>query len=229
MVAFCYPKLSFTSSVITATSIVGDGSDITGDDEAYDATTWNAATTLPTKNAVRDKLEASALTSVYVLTNDYGHGGVTNSADETQIFTNTVPANLLNTNRTLIVRLTGELLDNAGTGSNFTFKVYFGTANVVFSNATSTLGISATRRSWEGEVWIGNAGTAAAQDTRLFFSLSSAAGEGINGTGLSSHGTVIGTAAVGTSTNVPVGITVRPNGAHANLWLYASRILVNVH
>lgn len=37
-----------------------NGSSLTGDDEAYDATGWNGDTTLPTKNAVRDKMELLA-------------------------------------------------------------------------------------------------------------------------------------------------------------------------
>lgn len=41
----------------------GNGSLLTGDDEAYNATTWNGALTFPTKNAVRDQIEAIVLGS----------------------------------------------------------------------------------------------------------------------------------------------------------------------
>lgn len=46
------PTLTFGNALITASS------DLAVSDEAYDATGWNASTEVPTKNAVRDKIES---------------------------------------------------------------------------------------------------------------------------------------------------------------------------
>ncbi len=51
------PTISSTST-LTNKTIAHSANTITGDDTAYDATSWNGSTAVPTKNAVRDKIEA---------------------------------------------------------------------------------------------------------------------------------------------------------------------------
>lgn len=57
-------KVATTAYVDAAAAAILDGATFTGDvvvpDEAYDATNWNGSMEVPTKNAVRDKIEAIA-------------------------------------------------------------------------------------------------------------------------------------------------------------------------
>lgn len=51
---------NFSVTTVTTSSTITSGGAVTVPDEAYDATAWNGALTVPTKNAVRDKIEAIA-------------------------------------------------------------------------------------------------------------------------------------------------------------------------
>lgn len=70
-------------------------------DDAYDATTWNGNVTVPTKNAIRDKIESmtggssSFLNKQYTTTQNSG-------TSQTDLYTYTIPANTLTTDGDII-------------------------------------------------------------------------------------------------------------------------------
>lgn len=94
-------------SIASADSVVTFASDVNVPDEAYDATSWNGSLEVPTKNAIRDKIESmsasSGITRTIVSTSGSATMGSSASTDYvyfvTGAHTMSLPAAAGNTNR----------------------------------------------------------------------------------------------------------------------------------
>jgi hypothetical protein len=73
---------------------------------------------------------------------------VVNTLNETTIFTHSVPANELGTDRAIEVQLQGDLLENVVTGAQLTWRIYFGGTTIWNDVLGSVTAISASRRPW---------------------------------------------------------------------------------
>lgn len=100
--------LTFDTTTDTLSTVNGAFSgDVTVADEAYDATSWNGSLEVPTKNAVRDKIEsistASGITRTIVVTSGSATMGASASVDYVYLVagahTMTLPTAVSNTNR----------------------------------------------------------------------------------------------------------------------------------
>jgi hypothetical protein len=72
---------------------------------------------------------------------------VANTTTETTIFTHSVPANELGSDRALECILFGDYLNNNATGTSLTWRIKFG-GTTIYQDAVSASAISATRRPW---------------------------------------------------------------------------------
>lgn len=156
---------------------------------------------------------------------------IVNDATEQAIFSFTVAANDLASNRALYVYLGGDYLNNSGAGRTFTWRVRLG-ATVLYADPTIALPVSANRRAWSSYLLVGNQAT---NDQTLFGVLflgnSNAPVTGIGdlaGGGFANSG-FAGAAAEDTTTSLTFSITIQHSAANANLSLrrqYAMALLV---
>jgi hypothetical protein len=87
---------------------------------------------------------------------------VVNSVAETSLFSFSLPANLLGTNRMVRLTLFGDYLNNSGATRTVTFKAKYG-ATTLFNDVTLALAASASRRPFRAEVELANQGATNAQ------------------------------------------------------------------
>ena len=100
---------------------------------------------------------------------------VVNSVAETSLFSFSVPANALGTNRMLRLTLFGDYLNNSGATRTVTFKAKYG-ATTLFNDATLALAASASRRPFRFELQLANQGATNAQVLSGLISLGLAGG-----------------------------------------------------
>lgn len=97
---------------------------------------------------------------------------VVNTVVETSIFSFSVPANMLGTNRMLRLTLFGDYLNNSGAGSTLNLKVKFG-ATTLYSEITASFASSAQRRAMNLVLWLAAQNSASAQVLGGLFALAS--------------------------------------------------------
>lgn len=117
-------NLTFDTTTDTLTTVNGAFSgDVTVADEAYDATAWNGSLEVPTKNAIRDKIESmsagSGITRSVSSISSPTTAGASSATDYVYFITNTtltLPTAVGNTNRYTIKCISGTcVVDGDGT------------------------------------------------------------------------------------------------------------------
>lgn len=171
-------------------------------DDAYSAAGWDANTEVPTKNAVRDKIET--LPSIL----DQGAAGVSHTGDtvETTLATITIPAGAMGINGRIEVRCRWSFSGTAGTK---TPRIKFGATTIVGTAAGAT--ITAYRHNAE----VANRGAANSQYTYI---------EGMNSSAASLMTT--GTAAIDTTAAVNIAITGQLAAAADTIKLESYQVLL---
>jgi hypothetical protein len=84
---------------------------------------------------------------------------IVNSAVETDILNKTILGGLMATNRKIRVTISGNVLNNTGANTTFTLRIYFG-GTVIYSDSTSSVATSASRRPFYIQFEIQNSGAA---------------------------------------------------------------------
>ena len=89
---------------------------------------------------------------------------IDNSAAETSVFSGTIPGGTLGTSGAVRVILTGQILQDSGSGQGFTLRVKLGSTTMYADASNSTIfGSNANRRTWRMEFTIFADGSASAQ------------------------------------------------------------------
>lgn len=84
---------------------------------------------------------------------DVAEQEVVNTVTETTVYSYSVPANTLGSNRELFLHAKGDYLNNSGAGSDFTVKVKLG-STTIFTGPTVNHSANASRRSWTIKAYI---------------------------------------------------------------------------
>jgi hypothetical protein len=142
------------------------------------------------------------------------------SNGETIIFTNTVPANFLGTNRTAHLILDCQIFNNTGSGSNFVVKVWFGSA-IIFNGPTAALAAgTGVFKETRFDIRVSNLDSASSQTMDMLFhagmstSTPTTGTGGIAGsstTGFPGSGIGSGVATYNTTTDAPFAVTITPS------------------
>lgn len=190
-------------------------------------------TTALSTNLVRMVLDSSSTGNVMIAANNLAtvmgvdppiRSGtmiaIGNTTTETAIFTNTITANLLGTNKKCVITLEGILLNNTGGTSNFTAKVYLGTTKISECLVPNTT--SATPRSYKLIVDIQNRESTSSQFglASLLISTPNNPTTGLAGSlqiAGASQGPTTFSASENTTTNIPVSVTITPQHAVTTL------------
>lgn len=142
---------------------------------------------------------------------------VSNTTTETAIFTNTIPANTLGTNKIVNLALYGEVLNNSGGVSNFTFRVYLGATEIYEDFISPGSGGSYSPVRVTASIAAKN--SASAQHLSLLIQRSVTVGTSpatglgrLNGVGVV-NGPVSAQAAEDSTATLPISITVTPQHA----------------
>ena len=157
---------------------------------------------------------------VNTLTQTTTQTGPVNTTTETAIFSYTLPTDLA-AGETLVLDLTGEVLNNSGSGQTIDVYIKLGTTTAVFYSTTQ--GTSATKRNFHLRLIVYIAST-----TSQKFSVVSQMAPGNTGTGgaITTSFAVMtfagyGTAAENTTTAKTLQITADLGAANANFYCYA--------
>lgn len=142
---------------------------------------------------------------------------VTNTTTETNMFTYTVPAGLLGTNRILRLSLLGTYVANSVTPT-MSFRVYYG-ATLMYADTIFGLGATAFLGGWEFIFHLSarNATNVQELNARLLFGNRAACVTGIGDLGSSSSGAahpIEGTAAEDSTTALDLRVTAQWSGAN---------------
>jgi hypothetical protein len=92
---------------------------------------------------------------VGVLDRQVTQNDVNNTAAETTLYSFSVPANVLDTQKALRLKMWGDFLNTTGAGATVRVRVKFG-ATTHWDDTSGSLTTNATRHPWEMEVLIGN-------------------------------------------------------------------------
>jgi hypothetical protein len=96
---------------------------------------------------------ADAVTLSGVIDRDTSSQSVANTTTETTVYTYSVPANALGTDRMLRLTLLGQYLNNSGSNKTFTVRVKFG-ATTVYEGVAESLATGATERFHSLQFWL---------------------------------------------------------------------------
>jgi len=157
-------------------------------------------------NAAFNSLQVASNDVVQVLFRSGATVSASN-ATETTLFTNNIPGNAMGTNRAVLVDLKFDYINNTGGTSNFTVKVWFGSA-LVYSAGGVALTTSTSTGEGRMELSIANRDSASSQDVHLFLRggvrASATVGTGsMTAAGISWMGEVGGTSATDTTASTP--------------------------
>ncbi len=163
-------------SPLTA-SLAAGGFDITGVDEiGLD----NAATDASAAGRLRRNVAAltwhdgtAARTIPMVLNRDVAVATVSNTTTATDVYSFSVPASTLLTNRRLRLELDGVYLNNSGASRNLTFAITFD-STTVGSFSVNTIPASASDRYYKATAFITGFNSASSQDCQATFMLTGA-------------------------------------------------------
>jgi hypothetical protein len=129
---------------------------------ALDPNIQNLAVRLRTQfNTVKALLvqKINSADAVGVLARSNAQIVLVNTAPEVSIFSYTIPAGLLGTDRTLQVQLMGDLLNNSGANQAINFRVSIG-GSTVYNESTGAIPASNVRRPWNWMLNFANLGAA---------------------------------------------------------------------
>lgn len=176
---------------------------------------------------VDDEIPSSAKwnTAVAVYDRNNTEIDVVNTVTETTVYSKSITAGHMSTDRTLRLELSGDYLNNSGATRDVRIRVKFG--GTVIWNDDATFVVSANRRRWRIEVNITNLDAANSQDLDGLFFASSATAP-TNGIGEIDEAPattgkkveVFGQSAdpaIDTSVAVTLAVTAENNAANASL------------
>jgi hypothetical protein len=87
---------------------------------------------------------------------------IVSTAAETTLYSVTVPANAMGTDRAVELDIIGDYFNNSGAGRTYTFKVKFG-GTIIYQDASISITAAATRRPWVCTLLLANQGATNAQ------------------------------------------------------------------
>jgi len=164
----------------------------------------------------------SGLDNVRVL-DEVGQLDIVNLATEQTFYSFTIPANLLTTKRGVRLTMVGDYLNDSGASRTITLRVYYG-VTAMYSDVTTTIAASATRRPFWWDFILGAEDSASAQvlggKTNLGNVAATTAGLGDLATAPTIAGNVIfGTAAENSGTDLLFKVTIQHSTNHVSLSL----------
>jgi len=106
---------------------------------------------------------------------------ITNTTTETTVYSYTVPANKLSTNKMLRLTLVGDYLNNSGANRSLRLRIYLGDT-LIFDDSGSVVSPYPDLRAWRLTLNLSNLGAVDSQFLSGFFNVSSAS-EALVGTG----------------------------------------------
>lgn len=147
---------------------------------------------------------------------------ISNTVNETTLWTNTIPAGSLGTNKTAVLNAVGYLIQNATASAAYTIRVYVNDTKV-YDDVTVAYSQSAYARIWRISMWLSALDSTTSELLTINY-LAGTAGAGTTGTGrlnsssASNVGLVRSTALTEDSTSdISVKITVAPASASASM------------
>lgn len=103
-----------------------------------------------------DSVSAQTPASVpVVLDRTVTDSDVTNTTTETTVFTKTIPANAMSTNRVLHLIFIADYLNNNATSATLTIRIKFG-GTTAWADSVDASAINASRRPFTLELWLAN-------------------------------------------------------------------------
>lgn len=97
-----------------------------------------------------------------VIARTVSHNDVLSTASKTASWSFTVPANKLSTNKSIVIEMWGDYLQNNGTSKTITLEMVFGTT-VMWADISSAITANATRHPWSIRVILNADGTASSE------------------------------------------------------------------
>lgn len=160
--------------------------------------------------------------------------GPTNTVTETTIFTNTISANAMGTQKAYFVHLPLDIFNNSGSAATFTLKVYHG-GTVIYQDTSGNVAAQAAHYPAWLELRLQNAGSASAQQFYGFFALG-ASGSATTGIGELGNGanpqfcaTIGGSGSKDTTSAQGFGVTVTLSTANSNYAIKALAANDEIH
>ena len=92
---------------------------------------------------------------------------VVNTVAETTLYSFSIPANVMGTNRRLVATLFADYLNNTGANRGLTIRVKLGSTTIALFDSTTIIAPSATRRSIYLNGFVANENSASAQSSRF--------------------------------------------------------------
>jgi hypothetical protein len=162
----------------------------------------------------------------YVLDRTTSDLDIVSSAAETTLYSVTVSANAMSTDRLVQMLIEGDFLNNTGSNQTFVLKVKFG-GTTVFEDTTATLATSGIRRITSIEVLL-MAVSASAQEGNLKMFFGGAAADPAVGKGSITDTTAVylgelETGTIDTTSNQDLAVTIALSAASANYSLRRRR------
>jgi len=166
---------------------------------------------------------------VSVIDRDAASLEIVSSTSETSIYSFSVPANTLRTDRSLRVRIVGSLLNNTGSGQQFTVRIKLG-STTLYADASPAVPTSATRYGFDFNIILTNQESEAIQTLGGFLYMGNqGATTGIGDMGTDetpAHTAIGGSATEDTTTNLTFDVTIQLGASSANLsWKKESAIM----
>lgn len=159
----------------------------------------------------------ATLAAVTVLDRDVTSQEVVNTAVETTVYTFSVPANTLSTNRTLRLHMSGSQLNNSGVTRTLTIRIKYG-ATTLYDSSGMSLSTNGFRRAIEATLNLTAANATGAQRSDCILNISgtdavAGAGKLVVGDFQANHITV----AEDSTTALTLEITAQHQVADANI------------
>jgi hypothetical protein len=146
---------------------------------------------------------------------------IVNTAAETALFSATLPANTLGTDRAVRATIIGDYLNNSGANQTIRLRVKYG-ATTLYDDITAALATNAARRALRVEALLAAANSATSQALGGVVALSAAGGTtaGLGDlAGVTVTAPLSGAAAENSATPLLFSVTVTHSAANANLSL----------
>jgi hypothetical protein len=158
---------------------------------------------------------------------------INTTAAETTIYSFTLSANDLSTNKALQIELWGDLLNNSSANRNLQIKIKLGATTIFDDTSTNFAAVSVNRKAWSLRCWLANQSSTSLQVLTGLLSISAPTTAATGTADLSTLDThthtLFGTSAVNTALDQTFAITITFSASHANLEIrrqYANAVLV---
>lgn len=206
--------LTFSGPIIQdhATATQGSGT------VTYNGTrTINGNVTIVKNLTVSGTITLGSVLITEILNRDVTQNEVVDTTTETTVYSFSVPADSLSTNRMLRMTLLGDYLNNSGTIRTVTFRVKYGaTTMLTFDGAGGTLAASASRRSVRLMVELSAKNSNSAQIAHGNLHVGATVGDGADGAKSYDHVAVHNGVAEDSTGALTFAVTVEHSFAHAS-------------